>query len=56
MGLCLTKGVADGSIMRRIGGPVIIGSGWCSQVLKVLALYRSRRYFSSLSRLLLVGG
>ena len=56
IGLCVTEGVASGSIIMRIGGPVIIGSGWCSHVLKVLALYRSNRYFSNLSRLSAVGG
>ena len=56
IGLCVTYGVASGSTIKCMGGPVIIGSGWCSHVLNVLALYLSSRYFSSFSRLLAVGG
>ena len=47
--------VADGSMFRLGGGPDIIGRGWCSQTLKVLAVYRFRRCCSSTPRLRLVG-
>ena len=47
---------ALGSIIRRRGGPSMRGRGWWSHVLKVLALYRSRRNFSSLSQLSSVAG
>ena len=33
IGLCFATGLAAGSIIRRRGGPDIIGSVWCSHVL-----------------------
>ena len=38
MGECKAVGVAFGSTINHIGSPSIIGSGWCSQTLKVLEL------------------
>ena len=49
-------GVADGSMFRLSGGPDIIGRGWFSQTLKLLAAYRSRRCCSSAPRLASVAG
>ena len=49
-------GVADGSILRRKGGPDIMGRGWCSHMLNALAAYNSRRYCSTFPLLASVAG
>ena len=56
MGVWWGLGVAAGSMLRLSGGPDIMGRVWCSQTLKALAAYRSRRYCSSQPRLASVAG
>ena len=48
--------MAAGSILRLSGGPDIMGKDCCSQTLKALAAYRSRRSCSSRPRLASVAG
>ena len=48
--------ILDGSILRRKGGPDIMGRGWCSHMLNALAAYNSRRYCSSFPLLASVAG